>query len=72
MKMDERYVDLVAAEIAKLRAQRDELAAALTDAEFLLRQIAINWEEAGSMKDSCARSAEDARAALAKLEKEGE
>jgi hypothetical protein len=40
------------------------LVEALTDAEFLLRNLSINWKEAGAMKDSCARSAESAREAL--------
>lgn len=54
-----------------LLASRTELVEALRDAEFLLRKLAINWKEAGSMKDSCARCAEDARAALAKATGEG-
>lgn len=52
-----------------LRSQRDELAAALEDAEWLLRKVGLNWKEAGSMKDSCLRCAGDAHDALAKLEK---
>ena len=43
-----------------------DLLAALQDAEFLLRQISINWKEAAAMKDSAKRSADDARAAIAK------
>jgi len=43
-----------------------ELVEALKDAEFLLRKLAINWKEAGSMTDSALRSADDARAALQK------
>jgi len=43
-----------------------ELVAALRDAEFVLRKLAINWKEAGSMTDSALRSADDASSALAK------
>lgn len=46
-----------------------ELLAALQDAEFLLRKIGKNPLEAGSMVNSCKRSAEDARAAIAKATK---
>jgi hypothetical protein len=41
--------------------------AALADAEWLLRKLAVNWKEAGSMKDSALRSADNAREALAAL-----
>jgi len=50
-----------------LLAQRDELAEALRDAEFLLRKLAINPLEARFMTDSCIRSANDASSILAKL-----
>jgi hypothetical protein len=49
-----------------MQARIDELEGALTDAEFLLRKVGINWKEAGSMKDSFLRCSEDARAILAK------
>ena len=45
-----------------------ELLEALKDAEFLLRKLSINWKEAGAMVDSMKRSAENARAAIAKAE----
>ena len=45
-----------------------ELLEALKDAEFLLRKLSINWKEAGAMVDSTKRSAENARAAIAKAE----
>jgi len=51
---------------ARLIAAAPDLLAALEDAEFLLRKIAINPKEAGAMVDSFRRSAEDARAAIAK------
>jgi len=51
---------------AILIAAAPDLLAALEDAEFLLRQLGINWKEAASMKDSALRSAEDACAAIAK------
>jgi hypothetical protein len=40
----------------------------LADAEFLLRKVGINWKEAGSMKDSCLRSADDAKKYLSETE----
>ena len=60
-KLNERE----AANLALITAAPD-LYAALEDAEFLLRKVGTNWKEAASMKDSFLRSAEDARAALAK------
>lgn len=51
---------------ARLLASAPCLLAALQDAEFLLRKVATNWKESGSMVDSFARSAADARAAIAK------
>lgn len=51
---------------ARLIAAAPELLEALKDAEFLLRKVSINWREAASMADSMKRSAEDARAAIAK------
>ena len=53
---------------AKLFASSPDLLAALKDAEFLLRKAAINWKEAAGMVDSFRRSADDARAAIAKAE----
>lgn len=53
---------------AHLIASAPELLEALKDAEFLLRQLSINWKEAARMVDSCKRSASDARAAIAKAE----
>lgn len=53
---------------AKLIAACPELLAALEDAEWLLRNLAINWKEAGSMKDSALRSANDAREAISKAQ----
>ena len=51
---------------ARLIAAAPELLEALIDAEFLMRKVSINWKEAASMLDSLKRSAEDARAAIAK------
>ena len=51
---------------SRLIAAAPDLLEALEDAEFLLRKIGINWKEAGSMADSCLRSAVDARAAMEK------
>ncbi len=53
-----------AAYIVRCVNSHEALVQALEDAEFLLRKLSINWREAGSMKDSCNRSAEDAHAAL--------
>jgi hypothetical protein len=36
----------------------------LADAEFLARKVSVNWKEAGAMKDSFARLAEDCREVL--------
>ena len=54
------------AECIRLTARIQELEGALRDAEFLLRQVGINWKESGSMKDSCLRCATDASAILSK------
>lgn len=53
----------VAAANARLIAAAPDLLSALQDAEFLLRKAA---QFAGPMQDSFMRSAEDARAAIAK------
>jgi len=52
---------------ARLIAAAPELLEALEDAEFLLRKLG---QKAGPMRDSCKRSAEDARAAIAKAKGE--
>lgn len=52
--------------IAQLMREREQLIAALQDAEFLLRKARINPNETLAMADSFQRCAEDARAAIAK------
>lgn len=52
----------------KLLAQRELLREALTDAEFLMRKVAVNWKESGSMRDSFLRSVADARQALSQTQ----
>lgn len=47
------------ATIANLAKDKRELVSAMQDAEFLLRQIGMNWREAGAMADSCKRSSAD-------------
>lgn len=54
----------------KAQAVSDALLAALEDAEFLLRKIAINPAEAWAIRDSFTRSAQDARAAITKATQE--
>ena len=51
---------------ATLAAAAPDLLAACEDAEFLLRMLAINPREIGSMVDSIASSAADLRAAIAR------
>jgi len=51
---------------ARLIAASPDLLAALQDAEFLLRKAAAFPQDAWSMADSFKRSAEDARAAIAR------
>ena len=43
------------------------VAEALEDAEWLLRKLSVNWKEAGAMRESAARSADDARETLQSL-----
>jgi hypothetical protein len=52
----------------KLKRDRDMLLEALSNAEFLLRQVATNWKEAGSMVDSFKNASILARAAIAAAE----
>ena len=52
----------------RVKAERDELLAGIKDGEFLMRKVATNWKEAGSMVDSFKRWAEQAREVIAKLE----
>jgi hypothetical protein len=54
-------------QVARLFAIAPELLACLKDAEFLLRKLGNNPKEAFAMADSCKRSAEDARALIAKI-----
>ena len=54
------------ATIAKLAKDKQELVSALPDVEFLLRKIAINWREAGSMTDSCSRASKEITALLSR------
>lgn len=51
---------------ARLIAAAPDLLAALEDAEFLMRKIALHPNDAWAMRDSFTRSAQDARAAIAK------
>lgn len=51
---------------ARLIAAAPDMLAALQDAEFLMRQIAIDPSQAGAMVDSLNRSAGDARNAIQK------
>jgi hypothetical protein len=46
-----------------------QLREVLENAEFLLRNLAINWKEASQMKDSCRNAAEELRVALANLDR---
>ena len=54
-----KQLEADSATIAKLAKDKRELVSAMQDAEFLLRQIGMNWREAGAMSDSCKRSSQD-------------
>ena len=57
----------MAAKAVNEHAALCRVAEALKDAEWLLRKLSVNWKEAGAMRDSAARSADDAREALQSL-----
>lgn len=57
-------------ELDRIKAERDELAAALRRAETHLSFLAIAMPDGLAARACCAEVAEQARAALAKLDKE--
>ena len=61
-----KQLEADSATITKLAADKRELVSALPDVEFLLRKIAINWREAGSMTDSCSRASKEITALLSR------